>query len=91
MGITKLYGDYWLSYPISFITKERIIIEPLYTNYNPYYLPLIKKDNKGNKLEPIEEITIDLEEEFSSKIIDSMNKRKGKLIDLKDTGQKNRN
>ena len=33
LGITKLYGDYWLSYPISFITKERIIIEPLYTNY----------------------------------------------------------
>ena len=48
---------------------------------------LIKKDNKGNKLEPIEEITIDLEEEFSSKIIDSMNQRKGKLIDLKDTGK----
>ena len=48
---------------------------------------LIKKDNRGNKLEPIEEITIDLEEEFSSKIIDSMNQRKGKLIDLKDTGK----
>ena len=48
---------------------------------------LIKKDEKGNKLEPIEEITIDLDEEFSSKIIDSMNRRKGKLIDLKDTGK----
>ncbi len=46
LGITKLYGDYWLSYPISFITKERIIIEPLYTNYNPYYLPIIKTENK---------------------------------------------
>jgi GTP-binding protein len=48
---------------------------------------LIKKDSKGNKLEPIEEITMDLDEEFSSKIIDSMNRRKGKLIDLKDTGK----
>ena len=48
---------------------------------------LIKKDDTGEKLEPIEEITMDLDEEFSSKIIDSMNKRKGKLIDLKDTGK----
>ena len=48
---------------------------------------LIKKDDKGNKLEPFEEITMDLDEEFSSKIIDSMNRRKGKLIDLKDTGK----
>ncbi len=48
---------------------------------------LIKKDNKGNKIEPLEEITIDIEEEFSSKVIDSINKRKGKLIDLKDTGK----
>ena len=48
---------------------------------------LIKKDDQGKKLEPIEEITMDLDEEFSSKIIDSMNRRKGKLIDLKDTGK----
>ena len=48
---------------------------------------LIKKDDQGNKLEPIEEITMDLDEEFSSKIIDSMNRRKGKLIELKDTGK----
>jgi len=40
-----------------------------------------------NKLEPIEEITMDLDEEHSSKIIDSMNRRKGKLIELKDTGK----
>ena len=48
---------------------------------------LFQKDKNGNKLEPIEEITIDLDEEFASKVIDSMNKRKGKLIDLKDTGK----
>ncbi len=48
---------------------------------------LFRKDENGNKLEPIEEITIDLDDEFSSKVIDSMNRRKGKLIDLKDTGK----
>ncbi len=44
-------------------------------------------NDKGDKLEPIEEVTVDLDEEYSSKVIDSMNRRKGKLIDLKDTGK----
>ncbi|MDA9647759.1 translational GTPase TypA [Candidatus Pelagibacter sp.] len=48
---------------------------------------LYQKDEAGNKLEPIEEITVDIDEEYSSKIIDSMNRRKGKLLDLKDTGK----
>jgi GTP-binding protein len=48
---------------------------------------LYQKDDSGNRMEPIEEITVDLDEEFSSKIIDSMNRRKGKLLDLKDTGK----
>ena len=48
---------------------------------------LFQKSNSGDRLEPIEEITMDLDEEFSSKVIDSMNRRKGKLIDLKDTGK----
>ena len=48
---------------------------------------LYRKDKDGNKLEPIEEITMDLDEEYSSKIIDSMNRRKGKLVELKDTGK----
>ncbi|MDC3387839.1 translational GTPase TypA, partial [Candidatus Pelagibacter ubique] len=48
---------------------------------------LYQKDGNGNRLEPIEEITVDVDEEFSSKIIDSMNRRKGKLLDLKDTGK----
>ena len=48
---------------------------------------LFKTDENSKKLEPIEEITMDLDEEYSSRIIDSMNKRKGKLIELKDTGK----
>ena len=45
------------------------------------------KENNGKKQEPIEEITMDLDEEYSSRIIDSMNRRKGRLIELKDTGK----
>jgi GTP-binding protein len=48
---------------------------------------LFQEDESGKKLEPIEEITMDLDEEYSSRVIDSMNRRKGKLIDLKDTGK----
>ena len=49
---------------------------------------LIKNDINGKKQkEPIEEITMDLDEEYSSRVIDSMNRRKGKLIDLEDTGK----
>ena len=48
---------------------------------------LIKEDNDGKKQKPIEEIRMDLDEEYSSKIIDSMNRRKGKLIELRDTGK----
>jgi len=48
---------------------------------------LFQKDDSGSKLEPIEEVTMDLDEEYSSKVIDSMNRRKGQLIDLKDTGK----
>ena len=33
---------------------------------------IFKTDSKGNKTEPIEEVTIDLDAEFSSKIIDNM-------------------
>jgi GTP-binding protein len=48
---------------------------------------LYKKDSSGKKLEPIEEVTIDIDEEHSSRIIDSMNRRKAQLIELKDTGK----
>ena len=47
---------------------------------------IFKTDANGNKTEPMEEITIDLDAEFSSKIIDSMNKRKAEMINMIDTG-----
>jgi len=47
---------------------------------------LFKNDENGNKLEPIEEVTIDVDEEFSSKVIDSMNQRKSEMKEMKDVG-----
>jgi len=47
---------------------------------------IFKTDTNGNKTEPMEEVTIDLDAEFSSKIIDSMNKRKAEMINMIDTG-----
>ena len=47
---------------------------------------IFKTDANGNKTEPMEEVTIDLNAEFSSKIIDNMNKRKAEMINMVDTG-----
>jgi len=47
---------------------------------------IFKTDTNGNRMEPMEEVTIDLDAEFSSKIIDSMNKRKAEMINMIDTG-----
>jgi GTP-binding protein len=47
---------------------------------------IFKTDNNGKKTEPIEEVTIDLNSEFSSKIIDNMNRRKAEMINMIDAG-----
>ena len=47
---------------------------------------LFKREN-NKKLEPFEEVTIDVDEEYSSTVIDSINQRKGEMIDMRDTGQ----
>ena len=47
---------------------------------------IYKEDDQGNKLEPMEDVTIDVDEEFSSTVIDSMNKRKAEMIDMKNAG-----
>jgi len=47
---------------------------------------LYKNDESGNKLEPMEEVTVDVDEEYASSVIDSMNKRKGEMIDMRSTG-----
>ena len=47
---------------------------------------IYKEDDQGNKLEPMEDVTIDVDEEFSSSVIDSMNKRKAEMLDMKNAG-----
>tara|TARA_B100001248_G_scaffold258575_2_gene242935 strand:- start:429 stop:2234 length:1806 start_codon:yes stop_codon:yes gene_type:complete len=48
---------------------------------------LMKKDNEGKMLEPIEEVVVDLDDIYSSTIIDSINRRKGALLEMKTTGK----
>ena len=48
---------------------------------------LYKKDVDGSKLEPFEEVTIDVDDEFSSAVIDSMNQRKSELKEMKSGGK----
>ena len=46
---------------------------------------LFKTEN-GQKLEPMEEVTIDVDEEFASNVIDNMNQRKAEMTDMRDMG-----
>jgi GTP-binding protein len=47
---------------------------------------IFKEDDQGNKLEPFEDATIDVDEEYSSSVIDSMNKRKAEMLDMRSAG-----
>jgi GTP-binding protein len=46
---------------------------------------LFKNDN-GQRLEPVEEIYIDVDEEFSGVVVDKMSRRKGELREMKPSG-----
>ncbi len=46
---------------------------------------LIKTEN-GVKKEPIEEVIIDVDEEYSSTVVDSMNRRKAVMMDMRTAG-----
>jgi GTP-binding protein len=47
---------------------------------------LFKNDEAGNRLEPIEEIFIDVDEEYSSAVVDNMNRRKGEMKEMRSSG-----
>ena len=47
---------------------------------------LFKEDDNNQILEPIEEVTIDVDDEFSSSVINSMNIRKSEMIDMRSSG-----
>ena len=44
------------------------------------------RQEDGEKLEPIEEVIIDVDEEYSSSVVDSMNKRKAEMRDMRASG-----
>ena len=47
---------------------------------------LFKEDDEGSVIEPIEEVVIDLDQEFSGVVVEKMNKRKGTLQDMRPSG-----
>ena len=49
-----------------------------------------KIDDQEKKLEPIEEVIIDVDDDYSSTVIDSMNKRKASMLDMTNVSGKTR-
>jgi len=47
---------------------------------------LYQNDEQGNRLEPIEEVTIDVDDEFSGVVVDHLNRRKGDMQDMRSAG-----
>ena len=47
---------------------------------------LSRKGENGTLQEPIEEVTIDVDEEFASTVIDALNRRKGEMVDMRSAG-----
>ncbi len=44
------------------------------------------QEESGERLEPIEEVTIDVDEEYSSTVVDKMNRRKAEMTDMRASG-----
>ena len=44
------------------------------------------KEENGQKLEPIEDVTIDVDEEYASTVVDKMNRRKAEMTDMRSSG-----
>lgn len=49
---------------------------------------VLYKTIDGKKCEPIEELTINVPEEYSSKIIDMVTRRKGEMVSMENTGER---
>jgi GTP-binding protein len=47
---------------------------------------VVFKEENGQTLEPIEEVIIDVDEEFSGPVVQKLNERKGDLIEMKPSG-----
>ena len=44
------------------------------------------QEESGQKMEPMEEVIIDVDEEYSSAVVDAMNRRKGEMLDMRSSG-----
>jgi GTP-binding protein len=47
---------------------------------------LFKKDENGNLLEPMEEVVIDVDDEYSGVVVDKVSQRKGVMTDMRPSG-----
>jgi len=47
---------------------------------------VLYKEENGQRMEPIEEVTIDVDEEYSSTVVDKMNRRKAEMTDMRSSG-----
>ena len=47
---------------------------------------VLYKEENGERQEPIEEVTIDVDEEYASTVVDKMNKRKAEMVDMRSSG-----
>jgi hypothetical protein len=45
-GVHRGYADYWLAYGLTFLSQENFIWEPLYSNYCPFYGPLVRAEKR---------------------------------------------
>ncbi len=44
-GLHYGYSDYWYAYATTFLANEEVILEPIYSNYNPHYGEIVQKEN----------------------------------------------
>ncbi len=47
---------------------------------------VMKTDTNGQRLEPIEEVVVDVDEEFSGVVVQKLNERKGEMLEMKPSG-----
>ena len=47
---------------------------------------LLKKDESGQTLEPYEEVTVDVDDEFSGSVVEKMTQRKAEMTDMRPSG-----
>ncbi len=47
---------------------------------------VLYQEENGQKLEPVEEVFIDVDEEYSSSVVDHMNRRKAEMTDMRSSG-----